>query len=98
MNDHKNTILAVILSGMVLIGWQYFFVVPQMEKQKQAQQAQQTQQPQTPGVPAQQAPGAPATQAGAVPTPSQPAAPTVLPTREAAIAATPRIKIDSPSL
>jgi len=25
MNDNRNTILAVILSGLVLIGWQYFF-------------------------------------------------------------------------
>ena len=60
MNDqNRNTILAVILSGMVLLGWQYFFVAPQMEKQQAAQkaqqQAQQTQQPQAPGAPAQQA-------------------------------------------
>ena len=41
MTDNRNTILAVILSGMVLIGWQYFFVVPQMEKQQAAQKAQQ---------------------------------------------------------
>ena len=102
MNDHKNTIIAVILSGMVLIGWQYFFVVPQMEKQKQAQQAQQTQQaqqpqpvPQTPGA---QGPGATVPQAGAAPTPSQLVAPAVLQTRDAAIAATPRIKIELPSL
>ncbi len=59
MNDqNRNTILAVILSGMVLLGWQYFFVAPQMEKQQAAQkaqqQAQQTQQPQAPGAPAQQ--------------------------------------------
>ena len=59
MNDHRNTILAVILSGIVLIGWQYFFVVPQMEKQQAAQKAQQqAQQTQTPGAPAPQA-GAP---------------------------------------
>jgi YidC/Oxa1 family membrane protein insertase len=96
MNDHKNTILAVILSGMVLIGWQYFFVVPQMEKQKQTQQAQQTQQPQP--APGTQTPGAPAPQAGAPPTPSQPVAPTLLQTRQAAIAATPRVKIETPSL
>ena len=44
LNDHKNTILAVILSGIVLIGWQYFFVAPQMEKQQAAQKAQQAQQ------------------------------------------------------
>ena len=40
MTDNRNTILAVILSGLVLIGWQYFFNIPQMEKQRAAQQAQ----------------------------------------------------------
>ncbi len=40
MNDNRNTILAVILSGLVLIAWQYFYNVPQMEKQRAAQQAQ----------------------------------------------------------
>jgi YidC/Oxa1 family membrane protein insertase len=101
MNDHKNTILAVILSGMVLISWQYFFVVPQMEKQKAQQQAQQTQTP---------APGAPAPQAGTVPAPAQPGVtpaqpvPTQPPrpglavTRAAAIAATPRVKIETPKV
>src|ERR1700676_121116 len=39
MTDNRNTILAVILSGLVLIAWQYFYNVPQMEKQR-AQQAQ----------------------------------------------------------
>ena len=39
MTDNRNTILAVILSGLVLIGWQVFFNIPQMEKQR-AQQAQ----------------------------------------------------------
>ena len=40
MTDNRNTILAVILSGLVLIAWQYFYNVPQMEKQRAAQQAQ----------------------------------------------------------
>ena len=40
MTDNRNTILAVILSGLVLIGWQYFFNLPQMEKQRAAEQAQ----------------------------------------------------------
>ena len=40
MNDNRNTILAVILSGLVLIAWQYFYNVPQMAKQRAAQQAQ----------------------------------------------------------
>lgn len=41
MSDNRNTILAVVLSGLVLLGWQYFFNIPQMEKQRAAQQAQQ---------------------------------------------------------
>ena len=36
MTDNRNTILAVILSGLVLIGWQYFYNAPQMEKQRAA--------------------------------------------------------------
>src|SRR3982074_81843 len=40
MIDNRNTLRAVILSGLVLIGWQYFFNIPQMEKQRAAQQAQ----------------------------------------------------------
>src|SRR5262245_57201550 len=102
MNDQKNTILAIVLSALVLIGWQIFFGMPQMEKQKQLQQQQQQQQgqaqppattPQAPGAPP--APGtAPAT---APPAPGQPAgAPTL--TREAVLAATPRVRIETPSL
>ena len=40
MNDNRNTILAVILSGIVLIAWQYFYNMPQMERQRAAQQVQ----------------------------------------------------------
>src|SRR4030081_785359 len=40
MTDNRNTILAVILSGLVLIGWQYFYNMPQMEKQRAAERAQ----------------------------------------------------------
>ena len=38
MNDQKNMILAIVLSALVLIGWQYFVGMPQMEKQKQEAQ------------------------------------------------------------
>ncbi|HJZ20444.1 MAG TPA: membrane protein insertase YidC, partial [Bradyrhizobium sp.] len=34
MTDNRNTILAVILSGIVLLAWQYFYNVPQMERQR----------------------------------------------------------------
>src|ERR1700686_2493417 len=40
MTDQKNTILALILSALVLFGWQYFVGLPQMEKQKQIAQQQ----------------------------------------------------------
>src|SRR4051812_20943963 len=35
MNDQKNTILFVVLSALILIGWQIFFGVPYLDKQKQ---------------------------------------------------------------
>lgn len=71
MNDQKNMILAIALSALVLIGWQYFIGMPQMEKQKQESQLrqQQTQAPSTgtpattPGTPG--APAQPQTQTGA---------------------------------
>src|SRR5258705_11627255 len=93
MTDNRNTILAVILSGFVLIAWQYFYNVPQMERQRaqtqtQAELAKPSPQP-TPGsTPRPGRPpsaGAPANQA---------AAPIV--SRAEAIAATPRVKIDTP--
>ncbi len=54
MMEHKNTLLAIVLSGIVLIAWQYFFGLPQVEKQRQAQQQQAQQQ--TPQPAPQQAP------------------------------------------
>ena len=41
MTDQKNTLLAIVLSAFVLIGWQYFIGLPQMEKQKQEAQLKQ---------------------------------------------------------
>ena len=101
MSDNRNTILAVILSGLVLIGWQYFYNMPQMEKQRAAQQAQSEL-----AKPAPQ-PGsttAPATtpQTGTAPAPSANAPATNQPAsaapvaRDTAIASTPRVKIDTP--
>src|SRR5262245_31673868 len=99
MTDNRNTILAVILSGLVLIAWQYFYNVPQMEKQRQeAQKQAELQKPSqqaTPGT----TPGSTTPQAGTAPSTTSPAAPsTVVMPREAAIAATPRVKIDSPKI
>src|SRR3979409_2375613 len=68
MTDQKNTILAIALSALVLMAWQYFVGLPQMEKQKQEaplKAQQQQQQVQTPPQQPGQAP--PAAQSGAQP-------------------------------
>src|SRR4029079_18338171 len=100
MTDNRNTILAVILSGLVLIGWQYFFNIPQMEKQR-AQQAQSelskpAPQPGSPATPQTGAPSAPTTPGATQPGVTQPAAAPTVVSREVAISASPRIKIETP--
>ncbi len=102
MNDNRNTILAVVLSGLVLLGWQYFFNIPQMEKQRA--QSQMQSQLANPTAPTGAAPGnatppaaAPAPAANA-PAANQPASAAPAISRDAAIAAGPRIKIDTPRL
>ncbi len=111
MNDYKNTILAIVLSGAVLLVWQYFFGLPQMEKQRQeavprqAQQTQQTTQP-APSQPTspQPTPAQPTPQAGGPPVPGAPqsSAPQPAPassgTRTAALAAGERVAIDTPNI
>ena len=103
MLDNRNTIFAVILSGLVLIGWQYFYNIPQMEKQRAAQQTHsQMVKPETaPGTgsaasPSSSAPStAPAANSPAL---NQSAAAPALVARDVAIAANPRVKIDTPRL
>ncbi len=97
MTDNRNTILAVILSGIVLIAWQYFYNMPQMERQRATQQAQSELTKTQPQAANPAAPAAPATSAN---TPAQtPVAATVpIVARDAAIASSPRVKIDTPRL
>jgi YidC/Oxa1 family membrane protein insertase len=102
MIDNRNTILAVILSGLVLIAWQYFYNVPQMEKQRAAQQVQSelikpTTPPATPGSATPQTGPAPAPAANA-PATNQPASTAPVVSRDTAIASSPRVKIDTPRL
>ncbi|MFL6813328.1 MAG: membrane protein insertase YidC [Bradyrhizobium sp.] len=102
MTDNRNTILAVILSGLVLIAWQYFYNMPQMEKQRAAQQAQsEMAKPAPQGGSATTPSTAPQTGAGSAPSanaPAQPASAAPAVSRDTAVAATPRIKIDTPRL
>jgi YidC/Oxa1 family membrane protein insertase len=98
MNDNKNTILAIVLSAIVLIAWQYFYGMPQLEKQRQQQQTQQTPPQQQPAQPAPAPDGRPGT--GAPPVPGQPSAVPAGPqlSREAVLAASPRVPIETPRI
>jgi YidC/Oxa1 family membrane protein insertase len=100
MIDNRNTILAVILSGIVLIGWQYFYNIPQMEKQRAAQQVQQAQQKAAKtDAPATTTSTPPA--AGTAPgqqAPAQQASAEPVRDRAAVIADSARVKIDTPSV
>src|ERR1700675_3241121 len=104
MTDNRNTILAVILSGLVRLGWQYFFNIPQMEKQRAAQLAQSQM-----AKPAQDGGNTTAPQAGNAPAPPANTPGTNAPaanqassaapvSRDAAIGSAPRVKIESPRL
>ena len=98
MTDNRNTILAVILSGLVLIAWQYFYNVPQMERQRAQTQTQTELAKPSP----QATPGSTTPTPGAAPsatTPAtQPGAAAPVVSRDAAIAATPRVKIETPRI
>ena len=101
MSEHKNTILAVVLSLLVILGWQYFVGYPQMERQRQEAQLKQQSQPQ----PGATQPATPAPNAAQSATPEVPGTPkagapaqTQAASREAVIASSPRIAIETPPL
>jgi YidC/Oxa1 family membrane protein insertase len=111
MSEHKNTILAILLSLLVVVGWQYFIGYPQMERQRQeAQLKQQQEQAQTQAQPGAAPSGSAQTgtsQPGAAqPTPEVPGTPTAgnastqvqAASREAVIGSSPRVAIDTPRL
>jgi YidC/Oxa1 family membrane protein insertase len=103
MSEHKNTILAVVLSLLVIVGWQYFIGYPQMERQRQeTQQQAQLKQPSQPQPGSTQSATQPnAAQPAEVPgTPKTgaPSAAAQAASREAAIASSPRIAIETPRL
>jgi YidC/Oxa1 family membrane protein insertase len=95
--DNKNLLLAIVLSGIVLLGWNYFFGMPQgfQRSGAPAPTVQQTQPP-APGQPSPSQAGGPAPPVpGTVP--AVPAAP-VVESREAALAKSPRVAVDTPAL
>jgi YidC/Oxa1 family membrane protein insertase len=108
MSEHKNTILAIVLSLLVVVGWQYFIGYPQMERQRQEAQLKQQQQAQTqPGAQSGAAQSGAPQPGGVQPaTPELPgtppitgaSAPAQAASREAVIGSSPRIAINTPRL
>jgi YidC/Oxa1 family membrane protein insertase len=92
MNESKNTILAIVLSGLVLLIWQYYFGLPYLEKQKQAQPPPQQQSQPVAGSPQRaQQPGSSA-QLPTAPVAGQPEHPL---SRAEALAKSQRIEFDT---
>ena len=93
--DNKNLLLAIGLSTAVLLGWNYFYAVPQMNKQKEAAALATAASP----VPAA---GQGSTTPAVSGTPgAAPATATVVETaipRDQALAKSPRVTIDAPRL
>jgi YidC/Oxa1 family membrane protein insertase len=87
MNEHKNTLLFIVLSAIILIGWQLLFGVPQMQRQKEP--APTSPPPVTTPAPAPQAPSTPSPSTSSAPAPS---------TRKQALAQSPRVPIETARL
>ncbi len=95
MTDQKNTILAIVLSAIVLLGWQFFFAKPQIEKQRQEQTQQEQIKGNLPQSGQATAPTQTPAQPGAAPQVPGQAAPAPTLSREAALATSPRVTIDT---
>ncbi|WP_018234990.1 membrane protein insertase YidC [Ensifer sp. BR816] len=88
MENNRNYFVAIALSVLILVAWQFLYVNPRMEKDRiAAEKAQQTQQAQPQQGGQQAAPGQ-ALPGGAVPGES----------REQAVAKSARVAIDTPAL
>jgi YidC/Oxa1 family membrane protein insertase len=99
MTDNKNTILAIVLSALVLLGWQYFFAAPQEKARQEQLQLQAQQQKQNVPVPGQAKPAQPSAQSPSQ-VPGHPGAPSSATPidRAAALANSPRIPIATDTL
>ncbi|MDI7922528.1 membrane protein insertase YidC [Ferirhizobium litorale] len=97
MEKNRNYFVAIALSVLIVLAWQFFYMNPRIEAQRKAEQARQAQQqteqttqPQTGNQPATT--GAPA---GALPGSTQAAASA---SRDDALAKSARVLIDTPAL
>jgi YidC/Oxa1 family membrane protein insertase len=94
-DQYKNLILAVVLSMAVLLAWQHFYAGPQEARRRAQEQSQQQAAPSATAPRPDSGIATPATPQGAIP--GAPGS-TTAQTREEAIAASPRITVETPSL
>ena len=105
MKNNQNVIIAIALSFLVIVGWQFLIVGPKMQAERQRQAVQQSQQTATPSpTPGASTSAATPAPGVAAPPPAAPAAPVPgaavagAVTRDQALAQSERVKIDTPSL
>ena len=96
-NDKTNMFVAIALSLVVLLGWNYFVAAPRVEQQRQAAAQNQAAQAQPPGVSPDGIPS-PSPKEGGPAAPVPGTAPQGVVSREAAIARSPRLRIETPAL
>ncbi|MBL8699783.1 MAG: membrane protein insertase YidC [Alphaproteobacteria bacterium] len=89
-DNQKNLILAIVISVAIVLGWQFLVEGPRLQAQRAAQPPAATTQPAATPAPA----ATPQATGGAAP--SVPAA--AAPDRAAAVAQSPRIRIDTPQV
>jgi YidC/Oxa1 family membrane protein insertase len=102
-DNQKNLLLAIVLSVAVLLAWQFLYAGPKLkeeqERQARIRQEQVKAKEQAPG---EQAPGVPVTVPDAAPgkqgTVPGPSSLTSAATRQAALATSPRVPIETPSI
>ena len=96
-DNQQNLLLAIVLSMAVLIAWQFLYVAPKQEQERQARlRTEQTKAKEKPAAPDASKPDQPKpgeTKPGTAP----PSTTTVAKTRQAALEASPRVGIEAPS-
>ncbi|MCJ7995028.1 membrane protein insertase YidC [Rhizobium cremeum] len=97
MQNNRNYIIAIALSVLIVFGWQFFIMNPRIEAQRQAEQARIAEQAKTaPAANQNTAASTPGTVSGTLPGSTAPATGGL--DREAALAKSTRVVIDTPAL
>ncbi len=96
-SDSKNLYLAIALSVLVIVGWNYFYGWPQMQRAHQTQRSAQSTDAVSPATGVTGA-ASPVVTNGQVPATPNPAGPESAMTREQVLAEGPRVPLDTRSL